>query len=161
MTSEKNYDINFEQVPTKAMLKYRNAFETHCEEKYTEYLNKANEGKAKTNTAGLFCYEIIEKIAERNINSKLANAMWEQQKDILAGNSDNILVMADTSGSMTCVKHGIETSIGLALYIAERNHGFFKDYYMTFSSRPLLQKVTGENIEDKYFNVKRILQLEI
>lgn len=156
--TEKDYDINFEQVPTKAMLKYRNAFETHCEEKYTEYLNKANEGKTKINTAGLFCYEIIEKIAKRNINQKLANAMWEQQKDILAGNSDNILVMADTSGSMTWFKHGIETSIGLALYVAERNHGFFKDYYMTFSSRPLLQKVTGENIEDKYFNVERIVE---
>ena len=29
---------------------------------------------------------------------------------------------------------------------------------MTFSSRPLLQKVTGENIEDKYSNVERIVE---
>ncbi len=156
--TEKDYDIDFEQVPTKAMLKYRNAFYMHCREKYSEYLDKANKGEVKINTAGLFCYEIIEKIEGRSIKPELANAMWNQQKDILAGNSDNILVMADTSGSMTWVKHGIETSIGLALYIAERNHGFFKDYYMTFSSKPLLQKVTGKDIEDKFFNVERIIQ---
>ena len=152
--TEKNYDINFEQVPTKAMLKYRNAFETHCEEKYTEYLNKANEGKTKINTAGLFCYEIIEKIAKRNINPKLANAMWEQQKDILKDNKDNILVIADTSNSMTWEPHVYETSIGLALYIAERNHGYFKDYFMRFDTKPALEKVTGTDIIDKVNSIK-------
>lgn len=154
--SNKDYDIDFEKVPTKAMLKYRKAFNFHCEEKYSEYLQKANNGEAKINTKGLYCYDIVGNIYNGYVSTeekKLYNAMWEQQKDILAGNNSNILVMADTSGSMTWQTNVIGTSIGLALYIAERNHGIFKDYYMTFSSKPLLQKVKGKDIFDKVENV--------
>jgi uncharacterized protein with von Willebrand factor type A (vWA) domain len=159
--SNKDYDIDFEKVPTKAMLKYRKAFSNHCKDKYSDYLQKADKGEAKVNTKGLYCYDIINKIYCRSHFTEeerhLYNAMWEQQKDILAGNNSNILVMADTSGSMTWEKNAIETSIGLAIYMAERNHGIFKDYYMTFSSRPLLQKVKGVDIVDKVQNVECIV----
>lgn len=154
LLSEKKYnEINFENIPTKAMLKYRDAFERHCEDKYSQYLSEANKGNVNINTTGLFCYDIINKIEKSNINRELANAMWEQQKDILKDNKDNILVMADTSGSMTWYPNVYETSIGLALYIAERNHGIFKDYYMTFDTDPRLQKVTGADIVDKVRNI--------
>lgn len=158
-------EIDFEKVPTKAMLKYRKAFQRHCEDEYSEYLEKASKGEKKINTKGLFAYEIISKIYGKNVNNNEENlyqAMWEQQKDVLNGYDGNILVMADTSGSMTWGGFGsaqpIYSSIGLALYIAERNKGAFKDYYMTFSSRPLLQKVTGKTIVDKVHNVKTIVQ---
>lgn len=157
--------IDFEKVPTKAMLKYRKAFQRHCEDEYSEYLDKASNGEKKINTKGLFAYEIVSKIYGKYVNKNEENlyqAMWEQQKDVLNGYDGNILVMADTSGSMTWSGSGnaqpIYSSIGLALYIAERNKGAFKDYYMTFSSRPLLQKVTGKTIVDKVHNVKSIVQ---
>lgn len=153
--TEKDYkNINFEQIPSKAMLKYRKAIESHCGEEYKEYLEKANKGEAKINTQGLFCYEIIEKIRKGNIDRQLANAMWEQQKDILADNKDNVLVIADTSNSMTWNPHVYETSIGLALYIAERNHGYFKDYFMRFDTIPALEKVTGGDITDKVNSIR-------
>lgn len=148
--TNKDYDnIDFSKVPAKAMLKYRKAFENHCGERYQEYLKSANKGEVKINTNGLFCYEIIEKIRNKSISRELANAMWEQQKDILKGNTDNMLVIADTSSSMTWEKHVYETSIGLALYIAERNHGFFKNYFMRFDTNPALEKVSGLDITDK------------
>ena len=158
-------EIDFEKVPTKAMLKYRKAFQRNCENKFTEYLDKASIGEKKINTKGLFAYEIIGKIYDKDLTKseeKLYQAMWEQQKDVLNGYDGNILVMADTSGSMTWRGFGsaqpIYSSIGLALYIAERNKGAFKDYYMTFSSRPLLQKVTGKTIVDKVHNIKTIVE---
>lgn len=148
--TNKEYDnIDFSKIPTKAMLKYRKSFEHNCEQAYKDYLKLANEGKTKINTSGLFCYEIIEKIRKRKINRELANAMWEQQKDILKDNYDNMLVIADTSSSMTWQPHVYETSIGLALYIAERNHGFFKNYFMRFDTNPALEKVSGLDITDK------------
>lgn len=161
--AQKDYNINFEVVPTKAMLKYRKAFDRNCKEIYNEYLEKANNGETKINTKGLFAYEIVSKIYEKNVSkddTKLFNAMWEQQKDILNGYDKNILVMADTSGSMTWggKPEPIYSSIGLALYIAERNNGAFKDYFMTFSSRPLLQKVKGDNIVSKVKTIRSINQ---
>lgn len=148
--TNKDYDnIDFSKVPAKAMLKYRKAFENHCGERYQEYLKSANKGEVKINTNGLFCYEIIEKIRNKSISRELANVMWEQQKDILKGNTDNMLVIADTSNSMTWEKHVYETSIGLALYIAERNHGFFKNYFMRFDTNPALEKVSGLDIAGK------------
>lgn len=155
-------EIDFEKVPTKAMLKYRKAFQRHCEDEYSEYLEKASKGEKKINTKGLFAYEITSKIYGKNVNNNEENlyqAMWEQQKDVLNGYNGNILVMADTSGSMEWGRPmPIWSSIGLALYIAERNKGAFKDYYMTFSSRPLLQKVTGKTIVDKVHNIKTIVE---
>lgn len=158
-------EIDFEKVPTKAMLKYRKAFQRHCEDEYSEYLDKASNGEKKINTKGLFAYEIVSKIYGKHVNKNEENlyqAMWEQQKDVLNGYNGNILVMADTSGSMTWGGSGnaqpIYSSIGLALYIAERNKGAFKNYYMTFSSRPLLQKVTGKTIVDKVHNIKTIVE---
>lgn len=157
----KDYDIDFEKVPAKAMLKYKNVFLKYCRDSYEEYLKKAQSGDAKVNTKGLFAYEIVKKIYHKYINEqeeKLYDSMWKQQKDVLKGYDKNVLVMADTSGSMTWGDpQPIWSSIGLALYIAERNKGAFKDYYMTFSSRPLLQKVEGLTIADKIKNMHEIV----
>lgn len=154
LTNRQYNEIEFEKVPAKAMLKYRNSLEENCGERYAEFLNKANKGEVKINTSGLFCYEIIEKIRKKSINRELANAMWEQQKDILKDNTDNMLVVADTSSSMTWKEHVYETSIGLALYIAERNHGFFKNYFMRFDTNPALEYVKGIDIVDKVRAIK-------
>lgn len=159
--ASKDYEIDFEKVPTKAMLKYKKAFARNCGELYSNYLEKANKGETKINTKGLFAYEIVKNIMNKyNITSEernLYNAMWEQQKDVLKGYDGNILVMADTSGSMTWGNNApIYSSIGLAIYIAERNKGIFKDYFMTFSNRPKMQKVIGNDIVDKIQNIKCI-----
>lgn len=159
--ASKNYEIDFEKVPTKAMLKYRQAFSRNCPELYNKYLELANKGEVKINTKGLFAYEIVKNIRNKyNITSeerKLYNAMWEQQKDILKGYNKNILVMADTSGSMTWSNNKpIFSSIGLAIYIAERNKGAFKDYFMTFSNQPKMQKIIGKDIVDKIRNIHTI-----
>ena len=61
--TDKNYaEIDFEKVPTKAMLKYRKAFNVHCQDAYSMYLEQVANGEKKINTTGLYCYEIIRDI---------------------------------------------------------------------------------------------------
>ena len=158
-----NESIDFNTVPTKAMLKYRNCFNTRYKESYTDYLNKLSQGKAKINTTGLFAYEIIKKFINffgsvreiTNEESQLFDEMWKNQKDILNGNNSNILVVADTSGSMTCYQNlPLANSLGLAIYFAERNKGVFQDYFISFSSEPKLVHLKGNSIVEKVANIE-------
>lgn len=154
--TERNYDnIDFNKVPTKAMLKYRCAYYDNMTIKYEEYKSKVREGKAKVNTEGLFVYEVVKDLVlGHDVDSDLYDLMWTKQKDLLKDVNSNILVMADTSGSMTCCGGlPLATSIGLALYTAERNKGIFKNHFITFSEKPYLCEVKGKNLKEKIENI--------
>ena len=47
------------------------------------------------------------------------------------------------------------SSIGLALYFAERNKGLFHNFFMTFSGRPKIIMVKGETLEQKNKYIKQ------
>ena len=151
----RNYDsIKFEAVPTKAMMKYNRTFDREINERFTEYKKSLVKGEKKINTTGLFCYEVVKKVLSHSCDEAILNAMWNTQKSIEIGDK-NILVVADTSGSMMmydCLPYA--SALGLAIYTAERNKGIFKDKFITFSSRPLLQEVKGNSIAEKVLNIK-------
>ena len=87
----------------------------------------------------------------------ILDAMWNSQKQIDTGDR-NILVVADTSGSMTMYDAlPYSSSLGLAIYTAEHNKGIFKDKFITFSSHPILQEIKGKTIAEKVFNIKSIV----
>lgn len=158
--TNKEYDaINYEQVPSKAMLKYKKAFKRNDAEAYNEYLGSVKKGEKKINTKGLFAYEIVKEVWSKGKKDEtLLDMLWENQKDVLKGLTKNVLVVADTSGSMTCCNRiPLASSIGLAIYTAERNSGLFKDMFITFSSRPSLQLVQGKTICDKVKNIRTII----
>lgn len=155
LTNKTYENIDFSKVPTKAMLKYVNAYMEKIPEKYAEYKKLVKTGATKINTEGLFSYEIIKKLFwDVKIDDELYDLMWNNQKDILKGCDTNVLVMADTSGSMTCYG-GIPyaTAVGLAIYTAERNNGIFKNNFITFSEKPYLCEIKGKTIKEKVDNI--------
>lgn len=158
--TNKTYDnIIFDKVPTKAMLKYTDAFKNRMPLKYEEYQKSVKKGENKINTEGLFAYEIVRNILRNyKSNDELYDLMWENQKDVLKGCDTNVLVMADTSGSMTSYS-GIPyaTAIGLALYTAKRNTGIFKNHFMTFSNEPYLCEIKGKTLKEQIHNIKSIV----
>lgn len=159
LTNKKYENIDFSKIPTKAMLKYTNAYIKRMPEKYSEYKNQVKFGETKINTEGLFSYEIVKNLLwGSNTDDELYDLMWNNQKDVLKGCNTNVLVMADTSGSMMCYG-GIPyaTSIGLALYTAERNSGIFKNHFITFSDNPYLCEAKGKTIKDKINNIPSIV----
>lgn len=151
-------EIDFTAVPGGAMKKYSKAFKRHQEQRFDEYLRALKEGKkitvvkdgkiiekdAKINTKHLYPYEIIEKYAFRsnriwrsyNIKSIQPDleAMWNGLEDYVQGVQSNTVVIADVSRSME--GRPMDTSIGLAIYFAERNTGPFRNKFMTFSDTP-------------------------
>lgn len=134
-------DINYEGVPSYAMKNYRNAFAKHDAIRFSNYIASLNKGEAKINASTLFPYDLVrEYVNEVWIwgcrNAKLApvvEAQWKALPNYIEG-ENNYVVMADISGSMA--GRPIMTSIGLAIYFAERNKGDYHNIYMTFTNEP-------------------------
>lgn len=153
--SNKQYnEIDYSKVPSLAIIKYIKAFCRHDKTRYEQYLNDllANKKDVKINTATLYPYDIVHKIF---INEKETLATLDLAWKNLPDYVDNMsgLVVADTSGSMYGTP--LEVCLSLAVYISERNkNDAFKDYFITFSENPKLQKIEGETLANKIRNLK-------
>ena len=157
-------EIKFDKLPSKAGLKYRKAFERHCGERYSEFMNNK---ETTVNADTLYPYEIVEKATklldnrcwgETKLDRKAKkteintiNKYWENQKDYFDGKSCNLLPVVDTSGSMRGTPINVAISIGL--YCAERNKNIFENHYISFSRQARLIECEGIDFVDK---VKRI-----
>lgn len=144
--------INYPAVPSRAMMNYRKAFARHDEERFNEYLNKVQTGEQKINSATLYPYDIVEKILYRHEDSKALEAQWDNLPDYVDGDI-NAVVMADVSGSMQ--GRPMATSIGLAMYFAERNKGAYHNLFMTFSGNPQFVELRGNTITEKIRFISR------
>ena len=126
-------DINYEGVPSYAMKNYRNAFAKHDAIRFSNYIASLNKGEAKINASTLFPYDLVREYVNEvwtgglyYRNGKLdsvVEAQWKALPNYIEG-ENNYVVMADVSDSMN--GRPLMTSIGLAIYFAERNKG---DYH--------------------------------
>jgi len=146
-------EIDYGKLPSQAGRKHSKAFKRHDENRYDAFLGNVVAGKAKLNAGTVATYEVLDVV--RKGQDQTANAFWASLPDYTNGN--NALVVADTSGSMGQIISGstraIDVSSSLALYFAEHNTGPFKDYFITFSERPALNKVVGNTLMDKLRNI--------
>ena len=135
--------IDYESVPSRAGMLYKNAFRKHDEDRYERYIDAVQCGEKKINAATLFPYDIVEKFMyHRTENDRTLEAQWKALPNYIDG-ENNFLVMADTSGSM--YGRPMATSVGLALYFAERNRGPWRDLFMTFESHPSFVKINRKD----------------
>ena len=147
-------EIQYSAVPSRAMMIYRRAFERHDRERYEKFINRAVSGEEKIHAATLYPYDIVEKVMSMRgsfygykvIEDPALEAQWRQLPDYVEPGT-NALVIADTSGSM----HGrpLATSVGLAVYFAERNHGEFHNMFMSFSGSSSIQVLRGKTLAQK------------
>ncbi len=147
MSANRFADIVYPEVPSKAMNNYRNAFRRRDEERFSDFLNKVEKGEEKINSSVLYPYDIVEKyLNQLNGVDKVLEEQWKALPNYVEG-ENNFLVMADVSGSM--YGRPMATSVGLAMYFAERNKGPFANTFMTFSERPELVTIKGENLFER------------
>lgn len=152
-------EVNYEHVPSQAMLKYKNAFCRHDSSRYSEYLESVKGGEKKVNTSTLFPYQIVSRFIPHKkdeIEGPL-EVLWNNLPNFINEKNRNALVVCDTSGSMeNMVSPGVTAmavSVSLALYFAEKAQGVFNGRFITFSSNPAFQKVEGETLGEKILNL--------
>lgn len=151
--------IDYSAVPSYAMNRYRTAFYTHDLDGMTSFIGAVQSGEVKINSKTLFPYDIVEKYMSslgplRIVPSgwQVLEEQWKALPNYIEG-EHNILVMADTSGSM--IGRPMNTAIGLAMYFAERNTGAYHGKFMTFSSQPTLQTVHGATLGHRINNLQQ------
>ena len=153
---ERDYTFDYEAQPSCAMFKYRKAFTRNDGERYSEFLNKVEEGTAKLHADRLYPYDIIRAalngIVPENERRSL-DAAWKALPDLSASKHENSLAVVDGSGSMTC-SYGqgirpIDAALSLGIYFAEHNTGAFANHFITFSETPRLVEIKGRDIVEK------------
>jgi len=134
--------IDYNTVPSKANLKYTNAFYEHDEARRREFLSKvlAGDKSVKVNMSVTFPHEIVHQYNYKRYDQAL-EAYWQNLKPCV-GLQDTIVVR-DGSGSM-CQRVGnsnvtaMDVSTALAIYCSQFLNKEFKDKFITFSSRAKL-----------------------
>ena len=165
MSANRWEEIEFDKIPSKAGLIYKNAFARRdlIAKKYETF---AKSEKTTVNAKTLFPYEIVAKATGAcswsynfphltEVDRVMIEKYWESLPDYLNGKPCKMMCIVDTSGSMTGREADapINVAISLGMYCAERIGGPFKDRYISFASRPQFIKIEGIDFVDK---VRRI-----
>ena len=157
MSSGKWGEINYESVPSKANLIYKDAFMRHDEERRKKYLDSLVRGEAKINSGTNQPHEIVGKYVNtgwyrgvRDYDEALEQ-LWKALPDVTIGNT---VVVADSSGSMTISFGGtvrpFDVAMALAVYMSEHNSEEWKDKIISFSDNPqLLSFENCKNLREK------------
>jgi len=150
MCSKNWSSIKYEQVPSVAMHKYRKAFARNDNERFVKFISRVVKGETTIKAGVLFPYQLYQGF-KRGEDGNALQAQWQNLPNFMEGNEKLILPMCDTSASMKHSYNGfygglvvpMDVSVSLGVYISERNEGPFKDCFLTFSSKPTLQNLSG------------------
>lgn len=140
-------DINYEHVPSLAMMKYFETFKRKDGERFQKYLDDVKAGKKNVNFATGTVYDIY-----RNLDRLEGNAELFFEKLPKAPMSS--IVICDTSGSMFNQYDAIGKALALTYYFA-KNSTYAPDMFVSFSSNPELIKLNGRNMKEVFENMKR------
>ena len=174
LMSEGRWDeIEFDKIPSKAGMKYKNAFARHDlerakNENVQTYADFAKDSTKKVNAKALYPYECVHEalnimgnqqgwssrghhVALDDTKRLMTNKYWDNLADYFNGATFNGIALVDTSGSMSGTP--IEVAISLGLYCAEKNQGAFANHFISFESNPHWIETSGVDFCDKVYRI--------
>ena len=155
MSENRWEEIEFDKIPSKAGLIYKNAFARRdmIAKKYETFAKSAD---TKVNAAVLTPYDVAHQAfscsRRDEVNRAMIDKYWENLPNYYQDNEENGLAIVDVSGSMSGLP--LEAAVSLGAYIAEHGHGPFANHFITFSVKPELVKFEGVDIVDKFQRAK-------
>lgn len=166
--------IEFDKIPSRAGMIYKNAFARHDLERVQAqpdaltYEAFVKDTTTKVNAKALYPYECVYEASKimdcdawwsknrpalDNIERLAINKYWDNLADYFQNAELNAMAVVDTSGSMTVgstkAQLPINVAISLGMYCAEKANGPFHGHYISFSSRPQLIEIEGVDFCDK------------
>lgn len=134
--------INFEHVPSLAMLKYYKRFKDgeDTAKRFAEYLESVKKGDAKLNVAVTTVYDLYKKSFENDFDTDL---FFDKIEKI----SGSWIPIVDTSGSMWDSNDSIGKAMAIGHYLAKCST-YCPNQVLSFSSRPQLITLGQPAIHD-------------
>ena len=145
-----NWDqINFNTVPSCAMLRLKSSFEKHVPEQYAEWKNKLTTGESTVKGKQLFPYEIIRELRTRPGHNIVTEKQWQEIAKTIDTNGklQSVLCVCDVSGSMDSWGFNRkkappvsftpkDVAMSLSLIISEVVQGSFANHIIAFDETP-------------------------
>lgn len=153
LMSEGKWDeIEFDKIPSRAGIIYRNAFARNdiTKARYEAFLKSK---QTKVNASVLYPFDIAHRafrVHGSNYDNPERLALqkyWDNLPNYYGDREENGIAIVDVSGSMTGTP--MEAAVSLGAYIAEKAHGPFANHFITFSAWPELVEFSGVDITDK------------
>ena len=162
-------EIEFDGIPSRAGMIYKNAFARHDIERMRQgatqsYEDFAKDKNTKVNAKALYPFDVTKQAmafgnwgyyygherksqALDDTERLMINKYWENLEDVFNGYSYNGICVCDTSGSM--YGDPLAVAISIAMYCAEHNTGDFANHFFTFSNNPTFVEIEGVDFVDK------------
>ena len=153
MSANRWDEIEFDKIPSKAGLVYRNAFARRdiLAKKYEAF---AKSKDTRVNADALYPHDIAHRAFAMRYNTNLEDPTrlmlqkyWDNLKEFYNGREENGIAVVDVSGSM--IGTPMEAAVSMGAYIADKAHGPFANHFITFSAHPELVRFEGVDIVDK------------
>ena len=159
LMSENRWDeIEFDKIPSRAGMIYKNAFARHDIERMKKnvevqsYADFAKDDTKKVNADVLNPVDIANRIFGNQVRTDTDRAIidkyWSCLKDYYHGREENGIAICDVSGSM--YGQPLNAAVSMSAYIAERGKGPFQNHFITFSNNPQFVRFEGVDITDKF-----------
>ncbi len=153
LMSENRWDeIEFDKIPSRAGLIYRNAFARRdlIKEKYAAFA-KSKETKVKA--GALYPHDIAHRAFNCHLNLEdperlMLQKYWDCLPNYYGDREENAIAVVDVSGSMNGVP--MEAAVSMGAYVADKAHGPFANHFITFSAAPELVRFDGADVVDKF-----------
>ena len=158
MSAGKWDEIEFDKIPSRAGLIYKNAF-ARRDLIAAKYESFAKSNDTKVNAAALYPHDVchkaygVERLPYDSAERLMVQKYWDNLPNFYGDNEENGLAVVDTSGSMN--GQPMEVALSLGAYMAEKAHGPFANHFMTFSTKPELIEFQGVDITDKLMRAQR------
>lgn len=153
LMSEGRWDeIEFDKIPSRAGIIYRNAFARNdmTKARYEAFIKSK---ETKVNAGALYPVDVAHRAFRASRvpydgPERLAlQKYWENLPNYYGEREENGIAIVDVSSSMTGTP--MEAAVSLGAYIAEKAHGPFANHFITFSAQPELVEFSGVDITDK------------
>ena len=133
--------INFEHIPSLAMIKYFNCFikRDDIRDRFQVYLADVKSGKKKLNVSTTNVYDIY-----KNRDNIDADLFFDKLPKITL----NCIPVLDTSGSMWDGTDSIGKAISIAHYLSKCST-YCPDYLVSFSKNPKLMKI--KEVDSRFY----------